>query len=457
MHPSLALCMIVRNEEACLARCLESVAGAVDEIYVTDTGSTDGTVEIARRFGAAIRHFHWGDDFAAARNFSIAGVPEDWILFLDADDWFPPGEAAKIRMTLALEVPPSRSPGPAKAGTTNREKSPDAYEFSYELMAGHTPARACRMFRNGLGLRFEGIIHENLRNSLARIGATTGQAEVTLKHTGYTAESLPGKLRRNLPLLQREWQRCSSAVSVPPTSCRQNIPQPKRPAFSAPPDRAQRLYVGKELALAYLLLGREPEGEKLLQTLLDELMMSAPDPMGARCAAPSAPGSEWEITIPATLFWHYHEKSRWDEALELGRRLEPLFGRHPVFRLYRGIARFGARDFAGARADLATFENYYGANELTVSVPDIYTSTALWDLLGQCHLQSGDAEQAASYFVRCQEIHPGRRDYEIKLRLAMSLQRSQSASQPRACQQAATRLNSQLTQPSTHPNSEPRA
>ena len=64
----LTVCMIVRDEEEFLARCLESVEGLADQIVVVDTGSTDRTIEIANTHGADVHHFEWIEDFAAARN-----------------------------------------------------------------------------------------------------------------------------------------------------------------------------------------------------------------------------------------------------------------------------------------------------------------------------------------------------------------------------------------------------
>jgi Glycosyl transferase family 2 len=81
----LSLCMIVRDEERMLARCLSAVAGAVDEIVIVDTGSTDATIEIARSYGARVFERAWTGSFAEARNVSFDAAHGDWVMYLDAD------------------------------------------------------------------------------------------------------------------------------------------------------------------------------------------------------------------------------------------------------------------------------------------------------------------------------------------------------------------------------------
>lgn len=83
---SISLCMIVRNEEKTLPRCLESVKGLFDEIIITDTGSTDGTVKEAEKYTDKIFNFEWCDDFSAARNYSFSKATCDYVMWLDADD-----------------------------------------------------------------------------------------------------------------------------------------------------------------------------------------------------------------------------------------------------------------------------------------------------------------------------------------------------------------------------------
>ncbi len=83
---TVSLCMIIKDEEATLGRCLDSIAEAIDEIIIVDTGSTDRTKEIARQYTEKIYDFPWIDDFAAARNFSFSKASMDYLMWLDADD-----------------------------------------------------------------------------------------------------------------------------------------------------------------------------------------------------------------------------------------------------------------------------------------------------------------------------------------------------------------------------------
>ena len=94
---TVSLCMIVKNEERTLRRCLDSVRGLMDEIIIADTGSTDRTVEIARDCGAAVCTFPWCDDFAAARNFAFSKATMQYCMWLDADDVLEPADREAFR------------------------------------------------------------------------------------------------------------------------------------------------------------------------------------------------------------------------------------------------------------------------------------------------------------------------------------------------------------------------
>lgn len=83
---TISLCMIVRNEEDVLGRCLASAADLMDEIIIVDTGSTDHTKEIAAEYTEKIYDFPWIDDFSAARNTAFSKANCDYCMWLDADD-----------------------------------------------------------------------------------------------------------------------------------------------------------------------------------------------------------------------------------------------------------------------------------------------------------------------------------------------------------------------------------
>ena len=83
---TISLCMIVKNEESCLGKCLDSLKGIVDEMIVVDTGSTDNTINIAKERGAQVYNFKWTGDFSDARNYAFSLATCDYIYSADADE-----------------------------------------------------------------------------------------------------------------------------------------------------------------------------------------------------------------------------------------------------------------------------------------------------------------------------------------------------------------------------------
>ena len=95
---TISLCMIVKNEEEVLDRCLSSIADLMDEIIIVDTGSTDRTKEIARRYTSKIYDFTWTGNFADARNYSFSKASAQYIYCADADEVLDAENHAKFRL-----------------------------------------------------------------------------------------------------------------------------------------------------------------------------------------------------------------------------------------------------------------------------------------------------------------------------------------------------------------------
>jgi tetratricopeptide (TPR) repeat protein len=190
---TISLCMIVKDEEAMLPRCLAAVRDAVDEIVIVDTGSTDKTVEIAESFGAKILHHEWTGDFAVARNDSFDAATGDWLLYLDADEVLYEDDAAALRELTgkvwreAMFLVETNHVGDLEDGTSVNND-------------------ALRIFRNRPEYRFEGRIHEQIAQRLPDIPERLERTSVRIEHFGYlgAVRDAKAKSRRNIELLERQ-------------------------------------------------------------------------------------------------------------------------------------------------------------------------------------------------------------------------------------------------------------
>ncbi|HET8977305.1 MAG TPA: glycosyltransferase [Solirubrobacteraceae bacterium] len=199
---TLSLCMIVRDEERMLPRCLAAAAPAVDEIVIVDTGSTDATIEIARSFGARVIEHPWTGSFAEARNVSFEAATGDWVMYLDADEVLVAEDVTQLR---------------ALTGHTWREAF-YVVETSYTGELGDGGAivnNALRIFRNRPDYRFRDRLHEQILHTLPTyLPGRVEQTPVRLQHYGYlgSVREAKEKSRRNVELLRRQ------AAEGPPTA-----------------------------------------------------------------------------------------------------------------------------------------------------------------------------------------------------------------------------------------------
>lgn len=192
----LSACLIVKNESLILPRCFESLRSFVDEIIVVDTGSTDNTTEIARSYGAQVKHFTWVDNFSAARNESLRHASGDWILYIDADEVINVANAGKIRQVITQED---------IMGVTVRQCIPQ----QTENIAATFYSEYCRLFRRHPDIRFEGAVHEQILPSIERIGGKVLRADIVIHHWAYAATEDKKRCRaeRNLRYLLAEVKR----------------------------------------------------------------------------------------------------------------------------------------------------------------------------------------------------------------------------------------------------------
>ena len=191
---TLSLCMIVKDEEEMLPRCLDAVAPAVDEIVIVDTGSTDRTIEIARAHGANVIERPWTGSFADARNVSFEAATGDWIIYLDADEVIVADDVQRLK------------------SLTRRTWREAFYlvETSYTGELGDGAAmtnNALRVFRNRPHYRFEGRLHEQIAQNLPVYAAgRIEQSSVRIDHYGYlgAVREAKEKSERNLHLLRAQ-------------------------------------------------------------------------------------------------------------------------------------------------------------------------------------------------------------------------------------------------------------
>jgi len=192
-YESLAVCMITKDAENDLARCLKSVSAVADEIHIHDTGSTDDTLEIARRFSDNMTQgaFH---DFGSARNASIARARSNWILWIDADEVLLFAERVRKYLTTRLYN-----------GFVIRQN---------HLMVDvpRTFDQPVRLLRNFMGYRFTGLVHEHCEDVAKgpfdhAISPALLLEDVDIAHTGYLCESIRReKCLRNFPLIMKDAQ-----------------------------------------------------------------------------------------------------------------------------------------------------------------------------------------------------------------------------------------------------------
>ncbi|HAJ27396.1 MAG TPA: hypothetical protein DCG53_09175 [Syntrophus sp. (in: bacteria)] len=343
-HQSISLCMIVKNEEACLGRCLESVCNYVDEIIIVDTGSTDGTVGIAESYGARIYHHPWEKDFSKHRNQSLSYAKGKWILQLDADEELFAGDGPRLRKII-------------------RQDKADFYHCRFHDInkdsSIHGVFYLVRLFRNGMGMTYARKVHNQLLTS-----GREAYSDIRVKHYGYdlSPEAMEAKHLRTTTLLKE--------------------------MLAADPEDAYCLY---QLATSYSM-HREPEkvieyGEKVLELRRHKCM-----------------NNDYFLTAFHTIAQAYYALNRLEEVERLCREALAIYPNHlDVYHLLASIY-FEKQDYEESRKMCLSFLEVH---ETLKRNPSLMGNTychsftlrhKIYFGLACIHFQGGDIDGADDFF-----------------------------------------------------------
>jgi glycosyltransferase involved in cell wall biosynthesis len=366
----LSAAIIVRDEAEHLDACLASLDGLVDEIVVVDTGSSDGSVEVARRHGAVVGHEPWQDDFSGPRNRSLDLASGEWILYIDADERVRPGAHAAVRAHL-------------RAASDHV-----AFRVRFVPRVHWTPYREYRLWRHRPDIRFTGAIHESMLRAISGVARRDGLLisnldavvpdGLTIEHLGYEGDQSHKHLR-NEPMLRE-------ALAVSPdrpflydhlariyedrgeldrarATWRAGIDVARQRATEHPDDRL--LWIN---LLVHAVAREDPDGD--VAALIDE----------AHERFPGNPAVEFATAT--------HELATGDPA-SAARRLEALIA-----------------------LDLDTIVESGSAYD-----ERIFGEWA-WNALGLCRFELGDDTGAAAAFRRAAAADPENDSYRTRRRLA---------------------------------------
>lgn len=191
--PFISLCMIVKNEEKVLERCLDSIVNTVDEIVIVDTGSTDSTKDIARKYTSQVFEIEWVDDFSYARNYAASKANGEWVLVLDADEYVEKDSTGSFRKQLE-----------------ESKDNVDAYSVKIINFTGKNASTTVqnyhdRVYRNNGKIEYIRKIHEQFTRIDGK-DLSIDRASLTIYHSGYMSAVVQekGKLERNKILIDQE-------------------------------------------------------------------------------------------------------------------------------------------------------------------------------------------------------------------------------------------------------------
>jgi len=363
----LSAAIIVRDEAEHLDACLTSLQDLVDEMVVVDTGSVDGSVEVARRHGAIVGYEAWRGDFATPRNRSLDLANGEWILYIDADERLRPGGHLAARHVIA--------------SATDQV----AFRIRFVPRVGWTPYREYRLWRNDPAIRFQSRIHESIVPAIHAVATRDGLGVsesdiVTLDHLGYEGDQRH-KHARNEPILR-----------------------------AALEEHPERIFYYDHLARIYDDLG---DGEQAVAT-----WQRGMDVARARPVPDPDDRLLWINLIT-------HQLARDELTPELAGLVEEAQARFPgipALELASATHEFatGAPERAVRRLDWITSLSL----DEVIATGSAYDQRVLgewaWNLLGLCRFELGDDAGAAHAFAHAEAAAPSNPAYRVRRLLAES-------------------------------------
>jgi len=187
---NIGAALIVKNNQSTITDTLNSIIPVCSQIVVVDTGSYDNTPQICTRLGAEVFFYKWVDDFSAARNYALKFLRTDWILSIDSDeqlDWF--------SLARYSDIITDDKVGGISIKIENFLDKEDLSNRSFH--------RYTRLFRNNLGFKYDGRVHEQISESIISSGLDIIESEIVIRHYGYQ-EVTTDKVKRNQDLLLKD-------------------------------------------------------------------------------------------------------------------------------------------------------------------------------------------------------------------------------------------------------------
>jgi len=408
---TLSVCMIVKNEELLMGRCLTSVRVLADEIVLVDTGSTDRTVEIAQEYGCRIFRHPWQGDFSAARNESLRHAQGDWIFVIDADEELPSDQIGEIKAVIARP----------DAGII----SVSVYNTSPETGRRSSFLPSVRLFRRDFGLCYQGIVHNRLALPADVPVVRTG---ITLLHFGYDLppERLKEKQNRTRALLEKQLEEHPDDVYANFNLAQLLLSSPEeidRAVYKLVIDHAGRVinhpdpestgYTGYRLmayhqaAIALGVLGRYDEAARYCHAALE----IKPDYVDAHLtlanihlAAGEWDGAKRQFEKYLTLVDQYRPERETGDII-----LHHLDSRHTAW--------YGLGTIARHEGDIEAAIEYYGK---ALDGGNSYLDVRYQQ--GILYLQRGELSRAAEMFEEDVKVRPQAAETHIALARTLELQ-----------------------------------